>query len=164
MLTQVLRDAPRPLRLLVPSLPAELEAVVMRALEKDPARRPQSAGELMTALESLGAQPVAAHASAIATASRSRTSTAVRASVAVATVLAVIADLVGDIDPIKAAVDGMKNALARKDFDEAVAYHDKEVTLRRRHEELKQRYEEESNRILDVNRSDVEDVIAVVRP
>jgi ATP-dependent Clp protease ATP-binding subunit ClpC len=61
---------------------------------------------------------------------------------------------------LRRAVDGMKNALARKDFDEAVAYHDKEVTLRRRHEELKQRYEEESNRILDVTRADVEDVIA----
>ncbi len=61
---------------------------------------------------------------------------------------------------LRRAVDGMKNALARKDFDEAVAFHDKEVTLRRRHEELKQRYEEEANRILDVTRPDVEEVIA----
>ena len=61
---------------------------------------------------------------------------------------------------LRRAVEGMKNALARKDFDEAVAYHDKEVTLRRRHEELKQRYEDEANRILDVTRSDVEEVIA----
>src|SRR5258705_336040 len=61
---------------------------------------------------------------------------------------------------LRRAVDGMKNALARKDFDEAVAYHDKEVTLRRRHEELKQRYEDEANRILDVTRADVEEVIA----
>jgi len=61
---------------------------------------------------------------------------------------------------LRRAVEGMKNALARKDFDEAVAYHDKEVTLRRRHEELKQRYEDEANRILDVTRADVEEVIA----
>ena len=61
---------------------------------------------------------------------------------------------------LKRAVDGMKSALARKDFDEAVAFHDEEVTLRRRHEELKQNYEEECNKILDVQRSDVEDVIA----
>ena len=61
---------------------------------------------------------------------------------------------------LKRAVEGMKSALARKDFDEAVAFHDKEVTLRRRHEELKQNYEEECNKILDVQRSDVEDVIA----
>ncbi|HZN54398.1 MAG TPA: ATP-dependent Clp protease ATP-binding subunit [Candidatus Polarisedimenticolaceae bacterium] len=61
---------------------------------------------------------------------------------------------------LRRAVDGMKNALARKDFDEAVAFHDKEVMLRRRHEELKQRYEDEANRILDVTRADVEEVIA----
>ena len=61
---------------------------------------------------------------------------------------------------LRRAVESMKNALARKDFDEAVAYHDKEVTLRRRHEELKQRYEDEANRILDVTRADVEEVIA----
>jgi ATP-dependent Clp protease ATP-binding subunit ClpC len=54
----------------------------------------------------------------------------------------------------------MKGALARKDFDEAVAFHDEEVTLRRRHEELKQQYEEECNTILDVRQGDVEEVIA----
>jgi ATP-dependent Clp protease ATP-binding subunit ClpC len=61
---------------------------------------------------------------------------------------------------LRRAVEGMKEALARKDFDEAVAYHDKEVTQRRRYEELKRRYEEEANRILDVTRSDVEEVVA----
>ena len=43
---------------------------------------------------------------------------------------------------LRRAVDGMKSALARKDFDEAVAFHDEEVTLRRRHEELKQQLRE----------------------
>jgi len=61
---------------------------------------------------------------------------------------------------LRTAVDGMKGALARKDFDEAVAFHDEEVTLRRRHDELKQSYESECNKILDVNRGDVEEVIA----
>ncbi len=61
---------------------------------------------------------------------------------------------------LRRAVDGMKGALARKDFDEAVAYHDKEVTLRRRHEDLNRRYEDEANKILDVSRGDVEEVIA----
>jgi ATP-dependent Clp protease ATP-binding subunit ClpC len=61
---------------------------------------------------------------------------------------------------LRRAVDGMKSALARKDFDEAVAFHDEEVTLRRRHEELKQHYEEECNKILDVARADVEEVIS----
>jgi ATP-dependent Clp protease ATP-binding subunit ClpC len=61
---------------------------------------------------------------------------------------------------LRRAVEGMKSALARKDFDEAVAYHDEEVNLRRQHEERKQVYEEECNRILDVTRGDVEEVIA----
>jgi len=61
---------------------------------------------------------------------------------------------------LRRAVEGMKGALARKDFDEAVAYHDEEVNLRRQHEERKQVYEEECNRILDVTRGDVEEVIA----
>jgi ATP-dependent Clp protease ATP-binding subunit ClpC len=61
---------------------------------------------------------------------------------------------------LRRAVDGMKGALARKDFDEAVAFHDQEVTLRRRHEELKQLYEDECNKILDVEQGDVEEVIS----
>ncbi len=61
---------------------------------------------------------------------------------------------------LRGAVEGMKNALARKDFDEAVAYHDQEVTLRRQHEESKRRYEQECNTILEVTRADVEEVIA----
>ncbi len=61
---------------------------------------------------------------------------------------------------LKRAIDGMKNALARKDFDEAVAYHDSEVQLRRTHEELKTAFERECNTILDVSRSDVEEVIS----
>ena len=54
----------------------------------------------------------------------------------------------------------MKSALARKDFDEAVAFHDEEVTLRRGHEEVKQRYESECSKILDVDRNDIEEVIS----
>jgi ATP-dependent Clp protease ATP-binding subunit ClpC len=61
---------------------------------------------------------------------------------------------------LRKAVDGMKNALARKDFDEAVAYHDEEVTLRRQHEEFKEQYERECNMILDVDRTHVEEVIS----
>jgi len=61
---------------------------------------------------------------------------------------------------LRKAVEGMKSALACKDFDEAVAYHDQEVTLRRDHDELKKRYEHECNKILDVTRGDVEEVIA----
>src|SRR3989441_9301379 len=61
---------------------------------------------------------------------------------------------------IKRAVDGMKGALSRKDFDQAVGFHDEEISLRRRAEELKVKYEEESQTILEVNRDDVEEVIS----
>ena len=61
---------------------------------------------------------------------------------------------------LRLAVEGMKGALSRKDFDEAVAFHDEEVTLRRRNEEIKRSYEDECNKILDVTRGDIEEVIS----
>ena len=80
-------EVPKTLHEVQAQVPPALSALVMCALEKDPARRPQSAGELLTALESLGDQPVAAHASATTTTSSSRTETAVRTSVAAIAVL-----------------------------------------------------------------------------
>jgi ATP-dependent Clp protease ATP-binding subunit ClpC len=61
---------------------------------------------------------------------------------------------------IKRAVEGMKGALSRKDFDQAVGFHDEEIALRRRAEELKAKYEEETQTILEVGRNDVEEVIS----
>ena len=61
---------------------------------------------------------------------------------------------------IKRAVEGMKGALSRKDFDQAVGFHDEEISLRRRAEELKVKYEEENQTILEVTRNDVEEVIS----
>ena len=48
-LTMQVKDAPEPLRRRAPEVPAELEAVIMSMLEKDPAGRPQS----MAAVEAL---------------------------------------------------------------------------------------------------------------
>ncbi|HHN73619.1 MAG TPA: ATP-dependent Clp protease ATP-binding subunit [Acidobacteria bacterium] len=61
---------------------------------------------------------------------------------------------------IKDAVEGMKAALSRKDFDEAVTWHDKEVTLREEAEELRRKAEQEAQTVIDVVRSDVEEVIS----
>lgn len=53
LVVKILLEEPPPLRHLVPELPEALERVVMRALDKDPARRFASARELAQALEGL---------------------------------------------------------------------------------------------------------------
>ncbi len=61
---------------------------------------------------------------------------------------------------IQEAVEGMKAALSRKDFDEAVTWHDKEVALREEAERLRAEARREAQTILEVTRHDVEEVIA----
>ncbi len=61
---------------------------------------------------------------------------------------------------IQKAVEGMKAALSRKDFDEAVTWHDKEVALREEAERLRAEARREAQTILEVTRQDVEEVIA----
>lgn len=53
VLVAQIADAPPPLTELAPHVPPAIAQIVMRCLEKDPARRWQSADELLTALESL---------------------------------------------------------------------------------------------------------------
>jgi predicted esterase/predicted Ser/Thr protein kinase len=63
VMAAVLRDRPAPLSEVCPGIPPRLEAIVMRCLEKDPARRYPSALELRQALEEFRASlstPVAA--------------------------------------------------------------------------------------------------------
>ncbi|UCF67146.1 MAG: ATP-dependent Clp protease ATP-binding subunit [Acidobacteriota bacterium] len=61
---------------------------------------------------------------------------------------------------IQKAVEGMKAALSRKDFDEAVTWHDKEVALRERADDLRREAEREAATVIRVERSDVEEVVA----
>ena len=84
-------EVPKTLHDVNAQVPAALSALVMRTLEKDAARRPQSAGELLTTLESLNAQPAAAHSSHSVITAIGHTKIAVRTSVAAIAVLAVVA-------------------------------------------------------------------------
>jgi len=60
LISSILKDHPRPVRELREEVPDGLEHVIGRCLEKDPARRPQSAGELRDLLEALRAAGAAA--------------------------------------------------------------------------------------------------------
>jgi urea transport system substrate-binding protein len=63
VLTSLAVDSPVPLRELNPDIPAALANLIMRMLEKDPARRPQSAGEVVAALRAIeGQTPTASEA------------------------------------------------------------------------------------------------------
>jgi eukaryotic-like serine/threonine-protein kinase len=53
ILAEILRGEPRPIRLLNPEIPAELQRIIRKALEKEPADRYQSAKELMIDLRRL---------------------------------------------------------------------------------------------------------------
>jgi serine/threonine-protein kinase len=59
VMAHVQQAPPRP-RSLNPRIPAELEAVILRGLEKDPAKRWQSADELVEALSAISARAEAA--------------------------------------------------------------------------------------------------------
>jgi WD40 repeat protein/tRNA A-37 threonylcarbamoyl transferase component Bud32 len=56
-LTSLAVDTPKPVRDLNPAVPPGLADLVMRLLEKDPAKRPASAGEVVQALQALEKQP-----------------------------------------------------------------------------------------------------------
>ncbi len=57
MCGQHLHQEPQPLSAKGIAIPAELEAIVLACLEKDPDRRPQSAAELRRRLEACAVEP-----------------------------------------------------------------------------------------------------------
>jgi serine/threonine-protein kinase len=59
VMTKVLREQPPPLTELVPDLPAPVRELIMRMMDKDPAKRPQDAAELIEDIESLDKPPTA---------------------------------------------------------------------------------------------------------
>ena len=59
LIAHIQKQPPRP-RSIAAALPAELEAVILRALEKDPARRWQTADEIVQALSAISEQSQAA--------------------------------------------------------------------------------------------------------
>jgi ATP-dependent Clp protease ATP-binding subunit ClpC len=61
---------------------------------------------------------------------------------------------------IDQSVEKMRDALSRKDFDAAVRHHDEEVASRKLREQLLHESEGESQRILDVTRRDIEEIIS----
>jgi eukaryotic-like serine/threonine-protein kinase len=70
LLAMISADAPTPLDMLRRDIPAELEAIVMSCLEKDPEARPRSVVELALALAPFGtgeAQPAAARVARVVT-------------------------------------------------------------------------------------------------
>jgi serine/threonine protein kinase len=54
VMTKVLREPPPSLAQLVPDLPADVRGLIERMMEKDAAKRPQSADELITLIDGLG--------------------------------------------------------------------------------------------------------------
>jgi serine/threonine protein kinase len=57
VLNRISNEAPRPIRAMTPDVPADLEAIIMQLLEKDPARRIQFAGEVSIRLSGFLAAP-----------------------------------------------------------------------------------------------------------
>jgi serine/threonine-protein kinase len=87
LVTAHLTEIPSPITGKNPTVPTGLETLVLRCLEKDPARRPGSAAELLTALDTV-ATPVSSREAPAARAPRRRTREFV---VAAAVLLAAIA-------------------------------------------------------------------------
>jgi serine/threonine-protein kinase len=77
-----------------PGIPPALAALVMRCLEKDPARRPQTAGELLTALDAArtpSGQQIEATSAVASNVPRRRTRVAAAASAAIGVLLVLLA-------------------------------------------------------------------------
>jgi TolB-like protein/tetratricopeptide (TPR) repeat protein/tRNA A-37 threonylcarbamoyl transferase component Bud32 len=97
LVTAHLTEAPAPITAKNPTVPAALAALVLRCLEKDPARRPASATEVLTALDTV-TTPVPSQEAASARAPRQRAR-----EIAVAAVVLIAAIAVWVLRPSRAA-------------------------------------------------------------
>ena len=116
MVAAHLSEAPPAIETHRPDLPADLAAVVMKCLEKDPAARPQSADEIVAALDAVRPSPSASDASGAARAAVTRPRPARRIIVAgvvgVLLVVAVLAELLRPGRGVATARDAATTAAA----------------------------------------------------
>ena len=95
-IVKLLQDEPQPLRQVVPSLPDDLETVVMKCLEKDPARRYDSARAFGADLQRwLDGEPVEARRASVLYRLRKRVARHPRVAVAGALAVVLIVALAG---------------------------------------------------------------------
>ena len=87
MIAAILHQSPTPVRVFNPEIPPELERVILKALEKDPAQRYQSAAELKQALHCL---PGATSSSTSSVPKQTRSARWLKASAVALIVIAVL--------------------------------------------------------------------------
>jgi serine/threonine-protein kinase len=117
-IVKLLQEEPPPLRHLVPSLPADLETVVMKCLEKDPARRYDSAKALAGDLRRwLDGEPVEARRASFAYRWRKRVARHPRVAIAGAIAAALIVALA--VAAMHARIEATARADAARRFGTA---------------------------------------------
>ncbi len=132
VLRRVVDDDPRPLRAVCPGLPAELEAIVMKCLEKDPERRYPSCRAVADDLwRFLDGKPVAARTSTLAyRLSKKLVRHRAVASVVAAAVLALVAVLL--VFSVKTAAQARRIAREAERAERAAERAERQAAAARR--------------------------------